>query len=250
MKHCIIILMILIFFCDSGNLYWNSQKSLMILVLLLKAEESSAETNSLRLHVKEMKEYFDSFRDKKRTAENIEGFISLRHILNSIQDVAERIYTLHQYTAYNKKISKKFISNLDYAKFITHQDLDPKLLKDNLTLKSNTFRHALRLSIATIAGYIISKFFPFGHSYWILLTIIVILKPAYSLTKKRNYERLLGTLGGATIGFVILYFVEDKTALFVIMLLLMVGTYSFLRLELYGCCNYDDPLYPGATAPH
>jgi len=199
--------------------------------LSVKSGRISVEPSSLRLRVKELKEYFESFRDKKRTAENIEGFISLRHILNGIQDVAERIYTLHQYTAYNKKISKKFISSLDYAKFITHQDRDPKLLKDNLTLKSNTFRHALRLSIATIAGYIISKFFPLGHSYWILLTIIVILKPAYSLTKKRNYERLLGTLSGATIGFVILYFVEDKTTLLVIMLLLMVGTYSFLRLN-------------------
>jgi len=199
--------------------------------LAVKSGRTSAETNSLRFHIKEVQEYFENFRDKKRTAENIEGFINLRHILNGIQDVADRIYTLHQYTTYNKKISKKFISDLEYARFITHENYDPKLLKDNLSLKSNTFRHALRLSIATIAGYVISKFFLFGHSYWILLTIIVILKPAYSLTKKRNYERLLGTLGGATIGFIILYFVQDKTALFVIMLLLMVGTYSFLRLN-------------------
>jgi uncharacterized membrane protein (TIGR01666 family) len=199
--------------------------------LAVKSGRISAETNSMRLHVKEVQEYFEDFRNKKRTSENIEGFISLRNILNSIHDVADRIYTLHQYTTYDKKISKKFISGLDYAKFITRQEIDPKLFKDNLTLKSNTFRHALRVSIATLAGYVISKFFPFGHSYWILLTIIVILKPAYSLTKKRNYERLLGTLGGATIGFIILYFVQDKTMLFVIMLFLMIGTYSFLRMN-------------------
>ncbi len=199
--------------------------------LAVKSSRASAETSSLRLHIKELQEYFDDFRDKKRTAENIEGFINLRHILNSIQDIAERIYTLHQYTTYNRKISKKLLSNLDYAKFITHQDTHPRLLQENFTLKSNTFRHALRLSIATITGYIVSKFLPFGHSYWILLTIIVILKPAYSLTKKRNYERLLGTLAGAAIGLIILYFIRDKTLLFVIMLLLMVGTYSFLRMN-------------------
>ncbi|HEY6975142.1 MAG TPA: FUSC family membrane protein [Chitinophagaceae bacterium] len=199
--------------------------------LAVKSGRTSAETNSLRLQVKEMLGYFEDFRDKKRTVENIESFINLRHILNSIQDVADRIYTLHQYTTYNKKISKKFISHLEYSRFISQQNYDPKVLKDNLSLKSNTFRHALRLSIATIAGYVISRLFLLGHSYWILLTIIVILKPAYSLTKKRNYERLLGTLGGATIGFIILYFVQDKTALFVIMLLLMIGTYSFLRMN-------------------
>ncbi len=199
--------------------------------LAVKSGRASSETGSLRLHIKELQEYFDDFRDKKRTAENIEGFINLRHILNNIQDIAERIYTLHQYTSYNRKISKKLLSSLDYAKFITHQDMDPRLLQENFTLKSNTFRHALRLSIATITGYIVSKFLPFGHSYWILLTIIVILKPAYSLTKKRNYERLLGTLAGAAIGLIILYFIHDKTMLLLIMLLLMIGTYSFLRMN-------------------
>ncbi|HEX4373673.1 MAG TPA: FUSC family protein, partial [Puia sp.] len=93
----------------------------------------------------------------------------------------------------------------------------------------NTFRHALRLSIATIAGYIISKFLPFSHSYWILLTIIVILKPAYSLTKKRNYNRLIGTIVGALFGFAILFLIKDKTAVFIIMVLLMIGAYSFMR---------------------
>jgi YccS/YhfK family integral membrane protein len=211
------------------QLIMELSKELDDIGIAVKSGRTSAETNSLRLHLKEIQEYFDDLRDKKRTTENIESFISLRHILNSIQDIAERIYTLHQYTAYDKKISKKFLSNLEYAKFITHQDTDPRLLKDNLTLKSNTFRHALRVSIATIAGYVISKFFPFGHSYWILLTIIVILKPAYSLTKKRNYERLLGTIAGALIGLLILYLIKDNTVLFVIMLFFMIGTYSFLR---------------------
>jgi uncharacterized membrane protein YccC len=68
-----------------------------------------------------------------------------------------------------------------------------------------------------------------GHSYWILLTIIVILKPAYSLTKKRNYQRVLGTIAGAALGIILLYFVKDKTILFFCMLVLMVSTYTFIR---------------------
>jgi uncharacterized membrane protein YccC len=70
---------------------------------------------------------------------------------------------------------------------------------------------------------------PVGHSYWILLTIIVILKPAYSLTKKRNYERLVGTILGAAVGMLLLYFIHDNQVLFIIMLVLMIGTYSLLR---------------------
>jgi len=51
--------------------------------------------------------------------------------------------------------------------------------------------------------------------------------PAYSLTKKRNFERLMGTLAGAFIGLLILYFIPDRTVLFVLMIFFMIGTYVF-----------------------
>jgi uncharacterized membrane protein (TIGR01666 family) len=187
------------------------------------------EVDHLQQQVKGLREYFEAFRDEHRTSQNVEGFISLRHILESIADISNRIYTLQRYTTYDKKLSGNFPKNLEYDKFVTYQNIDPKLLIENLSLRSNTFRHALRLSIATIVGYIISNFLHVGHSYWILLTIIVILKPAYSLTKQRNFQRLIGTITGACIGFVMLYFIKDNTVIFVIMLLLMIGTYSFLR---------------------
>jgi uncharacterized membrane protein YccC len=45
---------------------------------------------------------------------------------------------------------------------------------------------------------------PFGRGYWILLTVIIILKPGYSLSKQRNIQRLIGTLVGVAIGWSIL----------------------------------------------
>jgi hypothetical protein len=62
-----------------------------------------------------------------------------------------------------------------------------------------------------------------------LLTIIVILKPAYSLTKKRNYDRLLGTIAGAAIGLTILYFTKEKDVVVIFMIVFMIGAYSFMR---------------------
>lgn len=81
-------------------------------------------------------------------------------------------------------------------------------------------------------GYLVSKLFPFGHhSYWILLTILVILKPAFSLTKQRNIQRLIGTLCGGVAGALILIFVQDELTLFILLLVFMVGTFSFQRLN-------------------
>ncbi|HSC39164.1 MAG TPA: FUSC family protein, partial [Chitinophagaceae bacterium] len=176
--------------------------------------------------------YMEQLRDERRSAENIEVFISLRNILDSIEDLSARIHVLQLYTRKDRKLLQKKNTSLRYEKFVTpHEDISIGLLKDNLSFNSNIFRHALRVSIATLAGYIISKFLPLGHGYWILLTIIVILKPAYSLSKQRGYQRLFGTIGGAIAGLLILMLVKNTTALFVIMLVLMMGTYSFLRTQ-------------------
>jgi uncharacterized membrane protein (TIGR01666 family) len=199
--------------------------------IAVKSGRASAETGLLAMHISKTTAFFEAFRDTHRTAENLNEFISMRHILNSIGDIASRIHTLHLYSTYDKELPSKTVLPSDYDKFISHQPIDVKLLLDNLTLESNTFRHALRISIATLIGFIISLLFPVGHSYWILLTIIVILKPAYSLTKKRNYQRLAGTVLGAFIGLLILYFIKDKEVLFVMMLLMMVGTYSLMRIN-------------------
>ena len=199
--------------------------------IAVKSTEPYLQNAALHSQITELREYFDAFRDVHRTADNVESFISLRQILDSIEDIAARIYTLESYTTYDKKLSTKANEKIDYEEFIVHQDIEPGLLKENLTLQSSIFRHSLRLCIATVAGFIVSKFFSFGHSYWILLTIIVIIKPAYSLTKKRNYERLWGTMAGALIGIVALYLIKDKSVLFVIMIIFMIGSYSFMRTK-------------------
>jgi len=209
--------------------------------IAIKSGKPSEETSFLSSRLREVKESFGKFRDEHRRAGNVEGFISLRHILDSIQDIAERLHTLHGYTSYDLKPGKSGLTQADFEQFITHQDIDSKLLAENLTLRSNIFRHSIRVSIATIAGYLISRFLPLGHGYWILLTIIVILKPAYSLTKKRNVERLLGTFAGALAGLLIIYFISDRTALFTLMVLFMVGTYAFLRTNYLICVTLMTP---------
>ena len=209
--------------------------------IAIKSGKPSVETSYLSSRIKQVQESFIRYRDAKRTAENVEGFIGMRHILDSMEDIADRLHTLHGYTTYDRKFSKEVQPSVDYEQFVTHQDIDRKLLLENLTLTSNIFRHSLRVSIATFAGYLISRFLPFGHGYWILLTITVILKPAYSLTKKRNYERLMGTLAGAFIGLLILYFIDDRTTLFVLMILFMTGTYVFLRTNYLICVTLMTP---------
>jgi len=65
--------------------------------------------------------------------------------------------------------------------------------------------------------------------------VLVILKPAYSLTRQRNIQRLAGTFIGAAAGGLILYLIKDSTALVVILILSMTAAYSLMRLQYLLC---------------
>ncbi|WP_199139636.1 FUSC family protein [Pedobacter sp. ASV12] len=159
---------------------------------------------------------------------NTLGLIALKNIEVNIENIVGRVKTINSY--FNKSEKKKLTKReIDVEKFVTRQSFDAKLLLDNLTFSSSTFRHSLRVAIVMLIGFVVAKSLDFAHSYWILLTILVISKPGFSLTKERNYQRLIGTVVGAFIGMGILVYIHDKHTLFVILLICMIGSYSFQR---------------------
>lgn len=118
----------------------------------------------------------------------------------------------------------------DHSRFVEHQSLHPKILWQNFTLDSAVFRHSIRVGAASLAGFIVAKVIDYGHhSYWILLTIAFILKPAFSLTRQRNIERIIGTVSGGILAVIIFLLIPQRQIQFAIMVVFMLGTYSFLR---------------------
>ena len=77
------------------------------------------------------------------------------------------------------------------------------MLTSNLRLSSSSFRYAVRVSCACILGLAVPTAIAYfspqleilqaltSYSYWIIMTAIVIMKPAFSLTKERNLFRLV-----------------------------------------------------------
>ena len=156
----------------------------------------------------------------------------LKKILINVKNMISRVDKIYTYFNQKQFSGKELKSEVDFSKFVSHQNFDFKILKENLSQKSSIFRHSVRVALMCLIGFLVSKLFPVGyHSYWILLTILVLLKPAYSLTKQRNIERLIGTIAGVVAGALILIFIKDKTALFLILLVFMIASYSFQRLN-------------------
>ncbi len=159
---------------------------------------------------------------------NTLGIIALKNIEVNIENILARVKTINGY--FNKKVKKHLKDEkLDTERFISRQTIDIKLMFENITFSSTTFRHSIRVAIVMLLGFLVARLMNSTHSYWILLTILVISKPGFALTKERNYQRLIGTVIGAFVGMGILVFVEDKNSLFVILIVCMICAYSFQR---------------------
>lgn len=173
--------------------------------------------------------------------------IVLKKILINLRNLNQKILNIGVY--YNARHGSQPMESrgeLEYSRFVSSQEFSLQMILDNLTLKSAVFKHSLRVCLACIAGFIITKSslliiwvdavtgkkLMFGHhSYWVLLTIIVILKPGFSLSKERNFQRLAGTIAGGLIGIVILTAVHNTMVQFLILVVLMIGAYSFQRIN-------------------
>ncbi len=185
-------------------------------------------TISLNNELEQLKNHVDQISSSQ--PEN--STIVLKKILVNLRNINHRLADMISYINDDPRSFKKQAIKLEFSRFVTHQDYAPGLFWENLSFKSAYFKHALRVALVCGIGFILAKTVANGHhSYWILLTIIVILKPGFSMTKKRNYERIIGTVVGGLIGILILFLIPDKTALFFILLALMLFTYSFLRLN-------------------
>ncbi len=117
----------------------------------------------------------------------------------------------------------------DLEKFLTPQYYPLSTLIQNLSFSSTIFRHSLRLTITILIGFIIGNVLPFHNVYWILLTIIVIMRPGYGLTKQRSFHRIFGTILGGLIAFGVLSLVHNSIAISIFSILCMLLGFSFTQ---------------------
>lgn len=193
-------------------------------------QRSLPKTN-LKFEMEKVKQAIADITLKLPTLRERTRTIPLTNILQNLQDMAQRIYNLHRLTRLERLKDESIDPTLELSKFTTRQKYDVETFRDNLTFKSHIFRHAIRVSLATTLGYGLGIVLHLDRVYWILLTIVVILKPGFGLTKSRSIQRLIGTVTGALFAAGLLYLTHNDTVIFVMMLLCILGAYSFMSFQ-------------------
>ena len=157
----------------------------------------------------------------------------------SCKDLSDSIANRSIYV-HNSRFEHSF-SNLKFSIEKLKQDQQYDLiwinalysLFQNLTPESVLFRHAIRLSTVLLVGYIFVQITDIEYGYWVLLTALFVSQPNFNATKRRLRLRILGTMAGIVLGFVILYFVPSIEGQ--LLLLVLSGVLFFdLRSKQYA----------------
>ncbi|KHA80368.1 FUSC family protein [Janthinobacterium lividum] len=160
-----------------------------------------------------------------------EALATLRAQRNKIRAILKMIAELH---LASQKVydNVPFWSGADMAPFLSQQKYELKTLLSNLRLESPVFRFALRVSMAISVGLLIGHWLPYAaHSYWIVLTIVIILRPTFSMTRQRRADRIIGTIIGCVITAIVIRFVHSNIVLMAILFLSIVATPTFIYLR-------------------
>ena len=154
----------------------------------------------------------------------------LKKILVNLRDIIRRVGNMRRYFDESQPPVPAPSRAADHAQFVAHQEIELQALGQNFTMKSAVFRHAVRMTLACIAAFAVSEGLWHGqHNYWILMTVSIMLKPGFSLTRQRNTERIVGTLAGGALGGVVLWLLPWPEVRFGVLVVFMVVAYSFQR---------------------
>jgi uncharacterized membrane protein YccC len=148
---------------------------------------------------------------------------TLMNIKLNLKQVSDYIHQVNDY------VEEDQLSKINFSDFVPV----PGTLKgvlNHLTLSSPIARFSLRLALLCLAACLISFAFPNAkYSYWVLLTVVVIAKPRFSVSWNRNLQRLWGTFAGIVVGMTMLLLIKNPFVLLTLSAIFLMGFFTFNR---------------------
>lgn len=139
-----------------------------------------------------------------------EGALMMRNLHDFQKQIFQEVEAIGYALANINDTSHVTLKRSEARQFLTLQEYKPKILLQHFSTSSVIFRHALRLTIAMVFAYVLGNIFEIQNAYWIMLTVLVILRPNYGLTKERAKDRIVGTIIGGIIAFGIVILTQNE----------------------------------------
>ena len=157
----------------------------------------------------------------------------LRKLQRNITEINDRILAVRREIMRDHNLfSIEDEAEVEYEHFVSSPETGISVFLNNLNFKSPVFRFSIRVTAATVFAYLLTVFFALGaYSYWILLTVIIVMRPSFNHTQKRNRQRLGGSLLGIAMGLGLLYALSSPEVMLILAVLLLLLFFALNRIN-------------------
>lgn len=147
-------------------------------------------------------------------------------------DSAQPFVLLH-HNLHRSHLSLKYLDNIEQGTSIPRLKKDERSLLERfwpqLSFTNPRLRYALRLSLSFLVGFILEKSLHLEKGSWVMLTSLFVSQITYSDTRRRLFQRLLGTATGVVLGAVLVHIFTGVAAQVILMLASAVAFFYWLR---------------------
>ncbi len=172
----------------------------------------------------------------------------LRRLRNATR-LVDRMATHTSGTTDAGLVDTRLDKSLD--RFLARKKWRLGMLTSNLRLDSSHFRYASRVAIAALLAMSFSGLWPYlgtlervapnlsTHSYWIVLTVLIVMKPGFALTRQRNGWRLTGTLIGCALALALFCVTQNTDIYLAVLIVCCVLGYSLIQLNFMAAAIFN-----------
>ncbi|SFU40480.1 Uncharacterized membrane protein YccC [Pustulibacterium marinum] len=210
------------------NLLNTSSQLIKELSFKISHHSITAQGNELRKILDDINAAIEDYKQHVNIQNRRENVLILRNLADYEERQIQKIETIERIIADDYTFDEAKEA-LEPQRFITSQDYSLRRLRDNFNFSSIIFKHALRHTLAVITGFLIGTYFEISNTYWILITIFVIMRPNYGVTKKRTSERVIGTVIGALVAFAIIYITDNHYIYGIITFFAMIFAFTYIQ---------------------
>ncbi len=213
----------------SKNLNKILGNHLMKLSELLIQNEKLPNQNTLLKALSKANKAISAYVEDVKLPKAREGALVLKNLYDYQELLLEEIRAIRRVMANVKEASKVSLKRQDASQFLTLQEYRLNVIIQSFSFNSNLFRHALRFTVAMVFAFVLGTILDIHNTYWILLTIIVIMRPNYGLTKERSKDRIIGTLIGAAIAIGIVLITQNLIVYAVLAIISLTLAFALIQ---------------------
>jgi len=226
--------------------------SLRQMALSVARNQPSRDRSSTKAELRAIEFELMQFRQEGFAQSHPEVYALLVQVLRRLRNAARILERMAEHTRDGADVAlvdSRLENTLN--RFISRSELRFGMITSNLRLDSPHFRYAIRVSVAALLALLVAHALSYGiaveglattlhlHGYWIILTIIIIMKPGFALTRQRNRLRLAGTFLGCALALVLFMLNPGVNVYFAVLVAACVLGYSMIQVNFMAAAVFN-----------